>query len=69
MLRELNHEEIMSVNGGGAVATFLIGAIVGGIVYDVTKKVAIAYVNQPYTRIVTRGGQKYLVTYDGFSGI
>jgi len=65
MLKEMNYQEIMETNGGFNLGTFLIGAIIGGMIYDVTKRIVIGYINEPYTRIVTRQGQQYLVRYAG----
>lgn len=58
MLKEMDSNEMMKVNGG-------IRVFVDGILYDLTKATIAKIASMPYTRVSTRGGVQYIVTYDG----
>jgi|LGOV01.1.fsa_nt_gb bacteriocin-like protein len=55
MFKEINNDEMMSINGGGA----------WGIAFKVTKAIVKHNATTPYKRKVHRGGKVYNVSYNG----
>jgi hypothetical protein len=57
---ELTLEDKMSIQGGNPIIWFIAGAIAGGVVYDVVKKVWVTYAKE-YIEFSEKTGGEYVI--------